>query len=93
MAEPIGPGDWVECIDASVPVDPPLGAQHLVLGALYCVDQVRLSPRTGNTGFVLCGLPKSKAGRLVIYLPYRFRPIRDGQERIVKPEKVTAHDC
>ena len=89
MSEPIGPGDWVECIDASIPTSVPEGAQHLVLGALYCVDQIRTGS-SGRVGFVLRGMPKTKRGRPVIYLTYRFRPIRDGQERIVKKERVSA---
>ena len=90
MSEPIGPGDWVECIDATPsPYYPEHGAP-LVVGALYCIEAV-VTSRRGAINFALVGvhLP-SKVGNRLVFAHWRFRPIRDGQERIVKKERVSA---
>lgn len=96
MAEPIGPGDWVECIDDSPGVIP-AACGLLVLGALYQVDEV--GEDEDDSGMlhdaVTLTYPKHfmPEGWEASFKASRFRPIRDGQERIVKPDKVTAHDC
>ena len=92
MSEPIGPGDWVECIGAGqnphwqgVPgmtQTPPL-----MQGALYFVEQVGVGAIGGEELLWLRGVKPSVDGGYAIW---RFRPIRDGQERIVKKERVSA---
>lgn len=89
MSEPIGPGDWVECIDATPGVNPP-NVSYLVLGALYCIEAVITSPR-GAVIYGLVGMHQTGlSGRRLAYSAWRFRPIRDGQERIAKKERVSA---
>lgn len=39
MSAPIGPGDWVQCVDASPPAWPNTGGL-LVLGGVYCVEGI-----------------------------------------------------
>lgn len=86
----IGPGDWVECVDAT-PHPMARNAGFLVSGALYCITRIYGSALNTDgsvsTGrfFGMRGSPNNAC-----YEARRFRPIRDGQERISKPEKVTA---
>lgn len=87
MAEPIGPGDWVECIDDNPCPDYPTIPMPLVLGALYCIAEV------DDEGYELVGVPPFPLSLYEICVGFtarRFRPIRDGQERIVKKERVSA---
>lgn len=96
MSEPIGPGDWVECIDATPSPNAVFYADVLVLGALYYVRKIH-DKANGRSGVVtgpfyeLVGIeifaPDGSPGSFAYN---RFRPIRDGQERIVKKERVSA---
>ena len=92
MSEPIGPGDWVECIDDSESPYYP-GFKPLLNGALYCVERVAPAEEfVGNVDcYELTGVQHlDEFGRRIAYQADRFRPIRDGQERIVKKERVSA---
>lgn len=69
MAAPIGPGDWVECVDASFRYSDPDGDLALLrVGAVYQVEAVRIGP-----GLLLCGVPMVQRQRG--YWADRFRPI------------------
>lgn len=92
MSEPIGPGDWVECIDpygrSPLPgVMTPAEHGALMSGALYFVEHVGSGRLSGEALLWLRGVRPSAEGG---YCLWRFRPIRDGQERIVKKERVSA---
>lgn len=91
MSEPIGPGDWVECIDAGMnplwSFDPNIVGPPLMQGALYLVERVGVGRIGGEELLWLRGVTPSVDGG---YCLWRFRPIRDGQERIVKKERVSA---
>lgn len=94
MSEPIGPGDWVECINNMPHKGAFPGRSVLMVGALYCVEGVipddQFEDRCQDA-YELVGMTMlDPEGYRAAFCSCRFRPIRDGQERIVKPEKVTA---
>lgn len=72
MAEPIGPGDMVECISRS-----PEGESRLTVGAIYQVEAVGIVPagyiHTGLPFVRLVGLPPHDGN--FGYWAGRFRPI------------------
>lgn len=82
MSAPIGPGDWVECIRMS-----PTGkgdGGFLRVGALYCVDRVRIFVR-GTDGqrrpaLTLVGQPQQPRGAYRVDL---FRPIYRRDETLL----------
>lgn len=91
----ISPGDWVECINDVPDPDSPFRVQVLVCGALYCIEFVSDHSFDKNGKCIgdfykLVGTPFAPDGSMWVFAADRFRPIRDGQERISKPEKVTA---
>ena len=76
----IGPGDWVECVDDSLPDgDWDDSPTPFMLGALYQIERLQVLP-SGRPGCCVIGIEGC-------YRLARFRPIRDGQERITR--KVT----
>lgn len=92
----IGPGDWVECVDNS----PRLASQpagyslmralddYMLVGALYCVRRIWVDEEVGPL-VELVGVSTGRSPRALerfgdgFHLS-RFRPIRDGQERITR---------
>ena len=97
MGVPIGPGDWVECIDAAARVwFPP--EEQLTNGAVYCVAECFTDAR-GHSVFALVGKERVYGSRYVGfrlgYAIWRFRPIYPGGALIRKlmeklPEKIDA---
>jgi hypothetical protein len=88
----IGPGDWVECIDASPHARLP-DRQILQLGKLYCIRDVTTGLRLNGkreaalrlVGLVLPVI--NRPGNEYAWSPARFRPIyrpRDNAEFIEK---------
>lgn len=71
MAEPIGPGDWVECVDAS-----PMRffETGLTVGAVYLVEGCTY-PRDGLIAGLLLRGVRHPGNLLGDYNPRRFRPI------------------
>lgn len=81
MSEPIGPGDYVECIDASVLrfAGYEWGGDAPNIGTIYTVERLVIAP-TGEDAFILKELRRSAAAREkwgedVGYGAFRFRPI------------------
>jgi hypothetical protein len=71
MSAPIGPGDWVECINVT-PRHPENSAAHLLtLGALYRVE--RCGVVAGDPAVWLLGLQSDDISGA--FQAYRFRPI------------------
>lgn len=80
MSAPIGPGDFVECVDASI--TPGCGPHGLVAGRIYLVLAVEAVPPgfrdAGSPGLLIdgaspttneCGIP------IRLFRPERFRPL------------------
>ena len=88
----IGPGDWVECVDASPHPNHKVSTK-LVQGALYRVREESVCPETGKNGLTLCGvlLPiHSKIGREIGWLLSRFRPIYRPKADLIESLKTPA---
>ncbi len=86
----IGPGDWVEAVKAWH--DPEYPQDDIEIGALYFVvgtcdaDSCHLC---GDTSFgILLRGKCDEADDNGCYCTCMFRPIRDGQERIVRSVKI-----
>jgi hypothetical protein len=99
MSAPIGPGDWVECVDAS----PHRGALDpstiiaLSLGALYQVREVADGFAGGELrhGLLLVGL-KNRTNRDGLEFAYdveRFRPIYRPKSSIIEQLKQPAPEA
>jgi len=96
MAAPIGPGDWVECVDAS----PHRGARDpsvvapLTCGALYRVRDVVEGFIGGQlvSGLLLVGItnPTNREGLEFAYDIERFRPIYRPNKEIIESLKQPA---
>lgn len=80
MAEPIGPGDWVECRPKFYVAQPP---QHVTLigpwpkpGAIYQVREAGLMPGSAEPAIRLAGIVASYPGHPDCWWPVKhFRPI------------------
>lgn len=75
MAAPIGPGDWVECVDASPGANDGL---CLTRGGLYCIEAVDdrgLLCGTGRCGRTCRGVFLSGRRDRWPWCGSRFRPI------------------
>ena len=73
----IGPGDWVECVDAS---DSPhhLLSCPLVLGAMYLVVELHPEDAAGEVGVETRSIPER------IFRASRFRPIYRPKESLIQ---------
>lgn len=86
MSDPIGPGDWVECLSvAPKPNSSQMNLRDLrllTLGAVYVVAGFGVSTR-GPIGVLLKGFPPMpKSGG---YDPSRFRPVhRPGKSTLIR---------
>lgn len=71
MAGAIGPGDWVECVDASARI--PYGPPPLCLGSVYRVERVEADVNGWGPGVWIVGIrAESPSGG---FYADRFRPI------------------
>jgi len=73
MSAPIGPGDWVECVNAESGWTD--GDPRLVLGAIYVVEEVAIRRRDPRTGLETVGLYLREVPSHVPWSITRFRPI------------------
>lgn len=77
MSAPIGPGDWVECIDVTPRNSNGPGnltwLRLLRVGAIYRVQAV--FTLDGEDGFALAGFPPPPSPRMRGFRADRFRPI------------------
>jgi len=94
VAAPIGPGDWVECVDASTPPGFTLRA-HLAVGRLYLVEWVGVVPpgfsNPGAPAIRLMGHPSglNRMGRQTVgWAIARFRPIYRPKQEIIEALKA-----
>lgn len=74
----IGPGDWVECVDASPGVWRGIvRPSHLIMGMIYKVEAIR-DDENRETGLLLVGVRAPAMGRWGqhAYKLSRFRPLR-----------------
>lgn len=76
MSDPIGPGDWVECVENRLATTaPPLG---LVVGRIYRVEAIGVTPpddRCPDVAYLrLVGCPP-RPGKLGFRAAW-FRPVR-----------------
>lgn len=72
MSAPIGPGDWVECVDASA--CPAYGPTPLVVGLIYAVE--RIDGRADVVGGVALHLVGVRSGGPQGgFGAFRFRPV------------------
>lgn len=93
----IGPGDWVECVDASPRYVPGVGMSPvpapLVKGAVYRVERVVYDARWDETGIVLDGI-RENAWRIDgAFNVDRFRPIYRPKSEIIESLKQPAPDA
>jgi hypothetical protein len=87
MAEPIGPGDWVECVDASPRHHAhPIMLQACALlrrGKIYCVRDVgQRVGYTGGVGLLLVGLIAPNEDDGYGWAADRFRLVYRPNERL-----------
>lgn len=86
MADVVGPGDWVECIDASTPANRTYNP--LALGALYCVDAViprsNTCPRDGCTCVLRLAKVVTKPPHMPGFCPSRFRPVYRPKAEVIQ---------
>lgn len=82
----IGPEDWVECVDASLPRGWWCG-QPPVLGAIYRVDRLWVCRWNLYPVVSLVGFPRFSMGLEWGYGLFRFRPIRDEPKVVTREAK------
>jgi len=99
MSAPIGPGDWVRCINASC--DPYGKAVPLIEGEVYRVAEIHRGLPHGTIGnfwtddaFDLEGVPDiiTPEGDRLAYGAYRFRPLGGSDDQTLlesAPERAT----
>jgi hypothetical protein len=84
MSEPIGPGDWVECIQS-------YGDPQIRVGSVYCVAEVDDQPCDcgGFGGLLPVGVSFDDGGYACIeqFRPI-YRPKFDLIERLLEPIKI-----
>lgn len=73
MTAPIGPGDWVECVNASPFHSRNAVSNRLRVGAIYQIANCGLDPGDGVPIVWLVGLDSGDFTRA--FLAARFRPI------------------
>jgi hypothetical protein len=89
MAAPIGPGDWVECVDPSPSIT---GVDHrFVLGGIYCVrdfiDRLRCDCGALHGGFLFFNHP-DPPGPGWAWGQCAFRPIPRPKASFLSPREV-----
>jgi hypothetical protein len=94
MAAPIGPGDWVECVDVSPRYQPGYGwcpaPDQLVLRSIYRVARVFCEPVWGVDSVVLEGLGAHETRADGAYWAGRFRPIYRPKSELIDTLKQPA---
>lgn len=89
----IGPGDWVECIDATPPAVDCIG--QLTLGALYCVYDADTDCLRGE-GCCACGISQwvqvegLPIHEIEAWCAHRFRPIYRPKSEVIEALKQPA---
>ena len=90
----IGPGDYVQCIDASTPLGSWDTDEFIFEGAYYWVSDVFVNEK--NYPVLLVGFERTVSSKIVGYRQgygvYRFRKIEGGGDRldVRAPEKALA---
>lgn len=93
MAAPIGPGDWVECVDASLR-RVTIASGRLVRGAIYCVAWCAERHATGVGLVQSIGLTDpvmrwyAEDGTEGGYVADRFRPIYRPKQELIQSLKA-----
>ena len=101
MSAPIGPGDWVECVDTSAPnfptLDPDKSSRGLLTkGAIYQVEAV--VPSRLNRPMLQLREVKTLRNEWGAFYAFRFRPVYRPKADLIESLKappvrvVSSHD-